>query len=742
MVTAADPKAFEFALRQIEDGNLFESFGQDYLAGVLGYAFEPAGGIRDRGIDGLEHTFNRTGFERTIYQFSIEKDSRSKVRRTLQALKDNDVRFDRLYYVTNRRVSDRDTLVDDLFEIFKKPVTIYDAQWLSVHVNDSEGTIRTYVIFVDSYLHKFNKPGDTWVLADLEGDPRLYTFLRQQWEDHAGRLSLDRLLARTLILFALEGTDPDKGILRSRSEILGQIKNLVKFDPRAITTVIDEELGVLSTKPRLINHHRHQDAYCLRYEVRVSIQDRNLRDAALYEQFLADTQMDFKHYCGEVAFSEERGIDLIERVLHRLFSQQGLEFTNFVLQKNGQESFGQQLPDLVSAVVDDANLPGSAREALKSALLVTIRHMVYAGTPAQKELLRRLSLTYLMVFLLQCDPKLATYFEAMAGNLRVYVDTSILIPAMSEQFLDERNRRFSSLLIGSRRAGVQLIVNETIIDELTAHFRSIDAIYQRDFRGREQFYADEPEILYIQSIMIRAFFYARMRGQVATWTDYLDRFVSPGPASSNNELIEWLRHEFGIRYEGDASVGVVLDPLEVKAVEARLTESKMVFQKARNDAEVILTVYKRRELGNEAGNAGIFGYRTWWLSSDTTTRRALVEVLGDRYPDSCYMRPDFLYNYIILAPSKGESEEIFSELFPSLMGVNISFHVPEEISGTVHRFVNEHGDRNPARVKAALRELSDRLKGDRSYRTREKVDHYLDLRRQELETAQPLSGVR
>ncbi len=66
-----DPRAFEFALTKIKDGLLFEEFGCQFLGHILGYSFIPVGGMKDRGIDGLEHLFHRSGYDRYIYQFSL-----------------------------------------------------------------------------------------------------------------------------------------------------------------------------------------------------------------------------------------------------------------------------------------------------------------------------------------------------------------------------------------------------------------------------------------------------------------------------------------------------------------------------------------------------------------------------------------------------------------------------------------------------------------------------------------------
>jgi hypothetical protein len=96
------------------------------------------------------------------------------------------------------------------------------------------------------------------------------------------------------------------------------------------------------------------------------------------------------------------------------------------------------------------------------------------------------------------------------------------------------------------------------------------------------------------------------------------------------------------------------------------------------------------------------------------------------------MRPDFLYNYISLAPSRGEIDQAFAELFPTLLGVNISFQIPGEVVGVIKKFIKEHQERNPARLQSVLRELIDKLKQDPSYETRERLVPFLDKQSQEL----------
>ena len=159
-----DPNAFEFALGQIKEGFVFEQFGHSFLNAVLGYEFVPVGGIHDRAIDGLEHTFHRDGFLRQIYQLSIEKNAEAKIERTFKRLAKEAIEFQSLTFVTNQFVPEKDQVTDRLFDKYQKTIRIFDLKWLSSNANHSESTIRAYNTFIESYLHEFNKPGKSFAV--------------------------------------------------------------------------------------------------------------------------------------------------------------------------------------------------------------------------------------------------------------------------------------------------------------------------------------------------------------------------------------------------------------------------------------------------------------------------------------------------------------------------------------------------------------------------------------------------
>jgi len=156
-----NPEEFEYSLRKIEDGFVFEKFIGQFLSQRLGYEFIPAGGIRDRGIDGFEHVLNQSGYETYIYQISIEKDYKNKIERSIEKLIDNEIKLEKFYYITNQECKEKEKLIDNLFNQYRIPITIYDIKWLASNVNHSPGTINVYGRFIEDYFHEYIKPGKT-----------------------------------------------------------------------------------------------------------------------------------------------------------------------------------------------------------------------------------------------------------------------------------------------------------------------------------------------------------------------------------------------------------------------------------------------------------------------------------------------------------------------------------------------------------------------------------------------------
>jgi hypothetical protein len=722
-----DKQAFEYAITKIDDGDIFEIFATQFLSAELGYEFIPVGGTKDKGVDGFQHIRTRSDNQKIIFQISTEKDHQGKVYDTINKLNQNGIEFDRLFYVTNRKINGAETFIDEIFEATKKPLTIFDIRWFASNSNNSIKTINAYQIFVDTYLHQYSKPGQYTTVANLDNDSRLYVFLGQQFEKNRTDLKLDDLLADTLIIYSLEGTDPEKNIFKIKDEIKEGIKKYLKFDPQLIDTKIEERLQALTTKPRKIKFHSKELAYCLPYETRIEIEERNIQDEVLYSQFYEQTQGTIRKYFKDLEINVKDIEALITRVFNKIFHKQGLEFSNFVLHGDSHSVIEQKLNDVIASAVDDSSVILANKEKVKTALHLAIRDIVYNGSDEQRKFLKSLSNTYLMMFLLQWEPKLSTYFQTLASQLKVFVDNSIIIPAISEYYLPDGNKRHWNLLKSAAKAGISMFINETLLDELVSHFNMIKNKYYNFFYHTEQFYlTDEFELLYIDEILIRAYFYAKRNNQINDFENFINNFVDPSLKTTKQEFIMYLQEVFNIKYISNKSWDIQVNAEEKEKLTAALIPRKNNDVKAETDAEMILAIYYLRAKNNEASENGIFGYKTWWLSKDTSTFKAVTEAFGDKYPISCYIRPDYIYNYIALKPSSEEIDNAYNEIFPTMLGVNLSYHMPKEVSNAVQTKIKEFHDKPPIRVKQILRNLTDRLKTDPTLQNRQSVELYLD----------------
>ncbi|MFN8290205.1 MAG: hypothetical protein U0U70_08115 [Chitinophagaceae bacterium] len=722
------PDAVRYALQQIKDGWVFEEFAQKFLSARFGFAFIPVGGVKDRGIDGLEHTYSRKGFIKQVFQISTELNVEAKIVNTLKKLDENGVKYSNITYVTNRKVNDKDAIINSLQDNHGINLRIFDQEWFVTSVDYNVGTKNAYFTFIDSYLHEFNSPGKSYAVHKMEKDSRLFVFLRQQLDSSWSNAKIDDMLAESLILFALEGTDPDKEIFKTTDQIMDSIREFVKFDPKIIHDSIKKRLVVLSAKAgRKINRYPKEDKYCLPHETRLEISQRNLSDKQLQEDFFEQTTAIVKRFLRENHVNIKDAVELINEVIHRIFYQQGLEFSDFVLHGTSRHTMEKDLQETINLTVDESSVILKNKEQVKVALLMAIRDIVYNGTESQRRYLKSLSNTYMMMFLLQWNPQIALYFESMASKMHIYVCTSILIPAFSEYYLEEQNKRHWTLLEAANAAGITMFISDAIIDELVTHFKMLKSKYDNFYSADEEMYLEnELQLLYIEEIMMRAYFHGKARGKVRTFNDFMDNFCSPALNNPKDELIDYLKNKFGITYLPDQKLNVKIDSNEHKRLSDHLNSFKKSATRAKTDAKIILTIYGLRSKNNETANAGIFGYKTWWLSKDTTTYEAVRSVFGDKYPVSCYIRPDFLYNHIALAPKKVEVDELYKKIFPSMLGVNLSFHLPKDVLDFIQKEIHEHSMKDPVRIKAILRQLTERLQSDPSSRTRAYVKSFFD----------------
>ncbi len=85
----------------------------------------------------------------------------------------------------------------------------------------------------------------------------------------------------------------------------------------------------------------------LAHETRVEIQNRNLNDNKLIDDFNRETIETIKKYLKDAEISIHHVNDLLNNVLNKIYYQQGLEFSNFVLLGDSKSIIEQNLAEVI-----------------------------------------------------------------------------------------------------------------------------------------------------------------------------------------------------------------------------------------------------------------------------------------------------------------------------------------------------------------------------------------------------------
>ncbi|WP_018430111.1 hypothetical protein [Hoeflea sp. 108] len=728
-----DFRAVELALERVSSGD-FEKFAQAFYGAIQGTNYVPLGGTHDGGAEGfdVQAVFGDDRPERFM-QASITADSRAKIRGTIKRIREFGRNITSLIYVTSVVVPRIDAEEELLSEETGVLVRIRDAKYISAHVNDSLQTIQAFKSFVAHHLYYLREIGGAENIGENPKLPSrsLCVFLGQELERRRGNTELLEAVTDSLILWSLEGTDPDKGIFMNRDEILKKVEAALPSAADFIRGVIDDRLERLSAKEntsgREIRRYRKEKRYCLPFETRQIVEKENEED-----EFLRTSVSEvFRSRIAAMLRPDDapevvlHAVRACHRALELTFETQGLEMAYFV---SGDEPEGF-VPPAISDNLHDAmaSLGISGDLGVRAAELAyyVLRATIYDSSEEERIYLGKMSRTYILMFLLRNDPKIVEYFRTMSSDLILYIGTDIIIRSISEYYLLEKDQSTIRTLEILRAAGANLVITERCVEEVWTHLKATSAEYENHYAELEP-YVSFDLARNIDRILIRAYYYARLSPdrnvkRPAGWRSYIGNYCdykSLHREKGREEIREYLIKRFGFEYESDKQMmdGVDSDALidlskkilnERRQKNAREKEERL----AENDAMHVLRVYARRLAGGERNYSNPFGFKTWWLTQDASVRRATgmhVAMKGSRF----MMRPEFLLHFIALSPSADKVRKSFETVFPTLLGVRLSSRLKEDAFKSAIDEVGKVFEVDEARAAVRLAELSNQLKSD------------------------------
>ena len=713
-------KLLDIALARVS-GKVFEDFAQTMLSSTIGTEFVPLGGVQDGGADGFLQI--ESGQQTAFVQISTQETYREKIRRTVQRLREFGRDPQQLHYVTSRTIQAIDRTQHQLGQELGVAIVIRDSKWIRSNINHSDATIQAFNTYLYPDLHYLRNPGAAHIVQDslYLGDARtVCVFLRQEVDRRAGEGHLLQAVVDSLLLWALEGTDPDKNKLMSRDDITRKVNHILPLTHVVNSDFIGRRLETMSSKAnstgREVRWHKKVDKFCLPFETRVQVQEENVEDDALRIRVQQALEARAQSVDATVLASEVARIALL--AIQMTFEARGLTLAAFLQNEDGDPGY-QALT--IASQVDGAMTLSKLTEdhgRVKSVAMAVIRQALYESTEDERLYFGKLSRTYSLFLTLKMEPKVVSYFRSMSSQLTLFVGTDILVRCLSERYLRKDDRMTCNLLFMLRECGSSLVLAQPTLDELCSHLNTTDLEFQDRYEGIEEDVTvevaeHEPRIL------IRAYFYARLSTvegirAPTSWPEFINQICTYrdlNRAEGRGQIRRYLSEKFGLVYMEKEELAKVTQDQEVADLADRIEEvrSKRHRVLAENDARMVLAVYGTRKQQREEQRNNPFGYRTWWLTEELGVVRATREIIR-KYGGKHIIRPEFLLHYIAFAPSTEQARRAFKKVFPTLLGIKLSNRMKDDQFDTLMKDAKDVAAVDDARARVMLGELSDKLK--------------------------------
>lgn len=485
-----------------------------------------------------------------------------------------------------------------------------------------------------------------------------------------------------LIVYALEGTDPDSGILRTESEIRSRILKVLPTAGALLHQRLRARLEAISRKDnRRIRWHQKEQRWALPYEERQRLEKSATEDAALWLTAKSELVERFSELELPSELAPNDLAELTLGTIRRSFERDGLRFSQFLNDSDAHNS-DPFISDSLREALNEHSLTGDVRIAAADAIGRELRNIFYDSTLTQRTLLQRISRAYVVAFTLKAEPRVLKYFDDVMDNTLLYVGSDILVVVLSERYVADSDQHTRNLLRAAALAGARLVLTAPVLDEVLAHIRSSD----RDYTSELEFYSamsDYELVRHEPKILIRAYLYSQIfevEGRPHSWEQFVSQFCDYRSLHTDRaiELLrDYFRSEFSLRFENWRRVREACDSTRHDKLKESLRSIKQTEIQASIDAYMFDLVVQARETREEEQRAVEFGYQTWWLSAgEGSAVRAMSRVDGTA--ERVLMRPGFLSKYIQFAPSAAEARQRLGDFLPSLLGIRLGRRLSEQ----------------------------------------------------------------
>lgn len=717
-------------------GVKFENFAKRLFEIEYAHHFVPLGGVHDGGADGIILSGIQECVEEpnTFAQFSAtqETSAQSKVDATVVALRKAGREPVQIIYATSQRLPKQDRIVSHIFKEYKVLAAIRDLEWIESLINRNQRANQEFHQIFSAEIMSLSRAASPLQgkVNQFVSDPTVFAYLSHQLGDRFSQDKLHKPIVDALIFWSLRETDPDAKPpkLFTRKELTERLVSVFPNAKSVITPHLDERLSELVKKSpdgiERLRHYRKEDAFCLPFAIREELISSSLREVRAQDEFRSSlgirlTSLHLSISSSELALCEQLVFDAV----HLYFVHQGLLLAAFLEKKlENLDVTDQVLEDELRKALSGRSgiKPGDLTPLGLGACIKTLRGVFYEPATNEAIYLRYLSRTSLLFNTLQASPKIIEYFNNIAGQYRLIVGTDIIIKALAESYIGETQRQVTNLLKISAELGSSLILTEPVLNEVLTHLHAVDLEFRNHYAEREQF-LDSTTIAHCNRILIRTYFHSKGKpGGPKTWRHFMNSILDPEAlrtksTKATQDLMNFLMQRFRMKWESTDELQLGVDGRQVEALAQRLIEARpdKHLDLSYNDALMAYSVYAQRVRRQESAQHDGFGYRTWWLTKEVTVLGFTGPLVTNHGGVPYVMRPEFLLNFIVLAPKANSVRDQFQHLLPTTVGLQLGNHLSTTAMDTLLEAVEDWSLYSPERITTMMSDKANRLMHDR-----------------------------
>jgi hypothetical protein len=364
-------------------------------------------------------------------------------------------------------------------------------------------------------------------------------------------------------------------------------------------------------------------------------------------------------------------IDDIRHAIDRYFMKKGEEFARMAVRGDTPKIDRDSLRDAVMETAEPKPFVyGRNRIEFISEAVDTL-----LATPSQatKEYLYLLSQSYTLFAFLAETPDVQKVSRQMFGHGEIWLDTSVVLPALAEHSRESDSQPFSTIFTQAKLLGLRLYITSGVLEEIERHINKC-----RTYAHSESWHGDTP-YLYTQ--------YMLSGGRKATFTSWIENFA--GDVSPEEDIAEYLRQKFSIKVERPTEPKDVSSELssEVRELWRRVHDARrgenefnmMANRLASHDSENYLAVLQARHAKQ---GASPLGFTSWWLTMDSKARQIkdqLPSHLRQQVKGDPILSVDFLVRYLAFGPNREKIDQSGAANISLIYSGEILESLPQEL---------------------------------------------------------------